>query len=175
MRVLVVYGSQYGSTKEIAERVADTLREQDLAVDVKSADARFDGLETENYGAFVIGSAIHASHWLKPAVEFVRKNRVVLSQRPVWLFSSGPITDKAVAMPQADPKEIADISQWLDVQGHVVFAGSFDPNTADLSKAGWLERQISTHFIPAGDWRDWDKIEGWAFEIARDLESVLVR
>ncbi len=45
-------------------------------------------------------------HWLKPAKQFVERHAAALDKRPVWLFSSGPIGEKAVGEPQPEPKEI---------------------------------------------------------------------
>src|SRR6187402_2344356 len=119
MRALVVYASSYGATKGIAERVAETIRAERVDVDLVSADDPM-LLETGAYDAFVIGSAIHAGHWLKPAVHFVRSNRPLLKGAPVWLFSSGPIGDKAVGEPQPDPKEIDEVRDLVHVRDHRV-------------------------------------------------------
>ena len=61
------------------------------------------------------------------------------------------------------------------MQDQVVFAGSFDPATADFSGEGWLERNIAARFMPVGDFRRWDVIESWAAGIARELDGVLTR
>jgi hypothetical protein len=73
--------------------------------------------------------------------------------------------------PQPDPKQIGEFRRALDVRDHVVFGGAFDPATADLSRANWLERQFATHVLPAGDYRDWDKIAAWAKAIALELSA----
>jgi len=176
MRALVVYASSYGATKGIAERVAETIRAERVDVDLVSADDPM-LLETSAHDAFVIGSAIHAGHWLKPAIQFVRSNRPLLKGAPVWLFSSGPIGDKAVGEPQPDPKEIDEVRDLVHVRDHRVFGGAFDPETADLERVSWLEKQITTHFMPVGDWRNWDEIEEWSRDIAAAIntkEAVLV-
>ncbi|MFI5248132.1 MAG: flavodoxin domain-containing protein, partial [Nitrospirales bacterium] len=92
MRVLVVYASRYGATQEIAERIAATLREQGLETTVQPARNSND---PAGYDAAVIGSAAYYFHWMKPATEFVRRNSVTLTSRPVWLFSSGPLGTEA--------------------------------------------------------------------------------
>jgi menaquinone-dependent protoporphyrinogen oxidase len=171
MRVLVAYATAYGATKGIAEKIAETLRARDLDVELRSVDEPV-RMSDPDFDAFVIGSAIHAGGWLKSGTEFVQENLATLARRPTWLFSSGPIGDKAVAAAQPDPRQISGFRRALDVQDHVVFGGAFDPATADLSRAGWLERQISTHFLPAGDYRDWAAIEAWATEIAHELSAV---
>lgn len=154
-----MYASHYGSTKGIAERIGDALRQQDVDVELRSADDESAPLAEDSFDAYVIGSAVHAGHRLRPAVAFVRENVDVLAPRSAWLFSSGPIGEKYVHGSQPDPAEIGEFRRLLDVRDHAVFAGSFDPTTADLTKAGWLERQIGKRFLPVGDFRDWASIE----------------
>jgi len=172
MRVLVVYASHFGSTREIAQRIAAKLRDGGVETEVRSAA---DGFVFENnVDGYVIGSAIHAGRWLRPAVDFVYDNADVLARRPSWLFSSGPIGEKAVEMEQPEPKVIGEFRKRLDVRGHMVFAGAFDPAKADWSDTGWLEKVIAQRFIPVGDFREWDKIDDWAVEIATQLKETLV-
>jgi menaquinone-dependent protoporphyrinogen oxidase len=174
MRVLVVYATSYGATKGIAEKIAETLRDGALEVDLRSADEDYTWLAKDNFDAFVIGSAIHAGGWIGSGVDFVRGNVDVLATRPTWLFSSGPVGDKALTEPQPDPRQIAEFRRSLDVRDHVVFGGAFDPATADLSRVNWLERQVVAHLLPQGDYRDWDHIATWAKAIAEELSSVAV-
>jgi menaquinone-dependent protoporphyrinogen oxidase len=174
MRVLVVYATHYGATKGIAEKIAEIIEHADIDVDLRSADEDFTWLAKDNFDAFVIGSAIHAGDWIGPGVDFVRANVDVLANRPSWLFSSGPLAPKTADKPEPDPRQIAEFRRLLNVRDHVVFGGAFDPATADLARVNWLERQITTRFLPAGDYRDWDEISAWAKAIALELSAVPV-
>jgi menaquinone-dependent protoporphyrinogen oxidase len=42
---------------------------------------------------------------MKEATEFVRRNRDRLAQRPVWLFSSGPLGAETTDAKGRDPRE----------------------------------------------------------------------
>jgi len=88
MSVLVAYASRHGSTRGIAERIAERLRVDGLDVDVRPV-AGVDDVSA--YDAFVVGAAVYMFHWLKDATSFVQRNREFLAARPTWLFSSGPI------------------------------------------------------------------------------------
>jgi len=164
MRVLVAYASQYGATREIAAQIAQTLTDNGIEASLKPVD---DAMSVEGFDAFVVGSAIHASHWLKPGVQFVEHHAAVLAKHPVWLFSSGPIGD-AADKPQPDPKEIAEFRAEITVRGHVVFGGAFDRTST--AHGGWLERTVG-RFIPEGDYRDWADIEAWARDVAQQLKA----
>jgi menaquinone-dependent protoporphyrinogen oxidase len=56
MTVLVTYASKHGSTKEIAERIAATLRRSGIETDLQPVEAVRD---VEPYAAVVLGSAIY--------------------------------------------------------------------------------------------------------------------
>jgi menaquinone-dependent protoporphyrinogen oxidase len=179
MQVLVAYASRHGATQGIAERLAETLRAAGLEVDARPA-ASIKSLA--GYDAFVIGSAAYMFHWLKDAANLVRHNRTVLRGKPVWLFSSGPVGSEPIDAKGRDqkvaavPKEMPELVQAVNARDHRVFFGAFDP---DREPIGFAERFVSLMpaakaAMPVGDFRDWDDIEAWAGEIARDLASVPV-
>lgn len=177
MRVLVAYASRYGATQGIAERIAATLRQQGLEVTVQAAQQAGD---PAGYDAAVIGSAAYFFHWMKHATRFVRRNSGSLANRPVWLFSSGPLGNKATDAQGRDqrvvlePKEIAGFRETVKPRDHRVFFGAMDS-----SKLGFLHRLIyklpanrDNALFPQGDFRDWSDIESWAASIAQALKAL---
>jgi len=166
MRVLVAFATQYGATEGIAECIADTFRRHDIEATLVNVE-RLDRVDP-SFDGYVIGSAVHAGHWLKQGTDFVKRNAAELHGRPVWLFSSGPIGD-AVDKPQPQPKEIAHFNDLLLPQDHVIFGGAFDRQVAD-AHANRFERAVN-RFIPEGDFRDWPEIERWAARIAETLTA----
>jgi menaquinone-dependent protoporphyrinogen oxidase len=136
MNVLVAYASKYGSTREIAERIAEQLRREELQAQVRPVHDLDDLVD---YDAFVVGSAVFAGHWMPEAMDFVRRHRALLAHGPVWLFSSGPIgtTAKQHDTP-ADPKEIAELRRALRPWDHRVFFGAWDPKCFLGVHAAWL-------------------------------------
>ena len=55
MRVVIGYASRFGSTREIAVRIAGTVRSRGNDVDVRSID---EISEIDHYGAMVFGSGV---------------------------------------------------------------------------------------------------------------------
>ena len=176
MRVLVAYASRYGATKGIAERIAATLRQQGLEVELESVRQAGDPAA---YDAAVIGSAAYYFHWMRPAAKFMRRNADSLAARPVWLFSSGPLGTKAHDDKGRDfceflePKEIAEFKRTVKPREHKVFFGAMDG-----SKLGFWHRLIykmpvnrDGALFPNGDFRNWDKIDAWASSIAQTLKD----
>lgn len=162
MKVLISVASKHGATDGIGRAIADRLRAEHIEVDVipPVADPGLD-----NYDAFVFGSAVYMGRWMSEARDLVSTSVQLLSKRPVWLFSSGPITDKA------DPADSADGDQLLatiHAREHKLFAGRLDKDGL-----GWTERAIVRMVnSPWGDYRPWAEIEAWAESIAKELNAV---
>lgn len=168
MNILVAYASKYGSTKEIAERLAVELGKQGHmaeALPLRSA------IELARYDAFVIGSAVFYGKWMGEATDFVKRNAFILNSRPAWLFSSGPIGAKdkfgGDQRERAVPAEIADLTALVRARGHRVFYGRLDKKAV-----GRFDGLIARAIGAEGDFRDWADIAGWASEISAALELV---
>jgi menaquinone-dependent protoporphyrinogen oxidase len=164
MKILVAVASKHGSTREIADVIAEELRYDAIDADLEdvSEETRLRG-----YDAVVLGSAVYMGNWLPEARNFVEHHRVALSKVPVWLFSSGPLgTDDP--QPHDDPNKIVVPMDKILPRGHKVFVGKLDPT--DL---GFGERfAAKLVHAPYGDFRDWDGVRTWAREIATELHAL---
>jgi menaquinone-dependent protoporphyrinogen oxidase len=177
MTVLVAYASRHGATAGIAERLAAGLREAGLEVDARPVG---EVERPETYEAFVIGSAAYMFHWLREATAFARRHRAVLSERPVWLFSSGPLGTDLVDEEGRDvlettrPKEFEALRTMLRPRGAEVFFGAWDPDAPAVGPGERFLRLMpaSRDAMPAGDFRDWPTIDAWAAEIASELRAA---
>lgn len=157
MRVLVTAATKYGATGEIAQAIGQVLNEHGVDTTVLPPDQ----VEAvDDYDAVVLGSGVYAGHWLKPAKEFVDRNRNALAARPVWLFSSGPIGDPP--KPEEDPVDVAELMQTTKAREHRLFAGKLE-----RQQLSFPEKAMMVAFrVKDGDFRDWEEIKGWAAEIA---------
>jgi menaquinone-dependent protoporphyrinogen oxidase len=177
LRILVAFASKHRSTAGIARFIGEKLRSHGFEVDI------LDVKDVPNlgiYNAFVVGSAVYMGHWMKEAKEFLSKNKVELSAKPLWLFSSGPTgKDRKNAKGQdlQDPKvsgpiELDKIEQGLIVKEHRIFFGAFDPRNLDLFSRQFFKSAYIRNATPIGDFRDWKEIEEWANNIAHGLEET---
>lgn len=161
MRVLVTTASRHGATAEIGDRIAAALSEglQHAGV-VASVDVRqpHDVDTVADYDAVVLGSAIYLGKWLKDATRLVERDLEALSSRPVWLFSSGPIT----------PGDDADNLPWIHTPWaveHHMFGGK-----VDLSQLSFAERlAVRAAKAPEADNRSSEEIADWAARICATL------
>ncbi|MGN6743432.1 MAG: flavodoxin domain-containing protein [Amnibacterium sp.] len=176
MQVLVAYATRHGATAGIAERIAGDLRTAGLEVTCSPVQ---DLRDLGSADAVVLGGAAYLFHWLKDATAFARRHRAELAERPVWLFSSGPLGTERVDTEGRDvletsrPKEFDDLLELLHPRDERVFFGAWDPAARPVGLAERIMRAApaSARALPSGDFRDWDAIDGWAAEIAAALST----
>ena len=189
-KVLVVYGSRHGGTQGIAERIGEVLRTEGLDADVRAADH---AAAVADADAVVVGSGVYLGKWLDEPIRFLERNQATLATRPLWLFSSGPLTGSTKQEAADDPltdalgpedgpgsggrKKIAEISAATQPRDHRVFLGAFDPKDPPRTMSERFIRMMpaSKGILPTGDFRDWEAIEAWAHEIAATLARTAVR
>jgi menaquinone-dependent protoporphyrinogen oxidase len=177
MQVLVAYASRHGSTMGIAQRIAAELQRREIPVSFKHVD---EPIKVGQYDAFVIGSSVYMGHWEREAQAFVRENAHWLANKPVWLFSSGPVGTEQVDKQGRDvletsrPAEFAEFQSLIHPRAEQVFFGVYDPGRKHATLAEKMVTKIPAirDVLPAGDFRDWDAIEAWADGIAREIRPA---
>ena len=168
MTVLVAYASKRGSTAEIAETVAATLRREGLGVCLMRAE---DVQDLERYDAVVLGSAVYMKRWRGDARDFLKKHRKALRQMPLWAFSSGPVGDPANDNPEwTEPPQIVEKVEDLGGRDHVVFGGCLPAQPQGFMERAMVEGTPKEH----RDRRDWAEIREWARQIAAELVPARV-
>ena len=164
-RVLVVYASKYGATREIAEVLGAALDERGAEATVAPAG---DMPEVTGYDVVVVGSAVYNGRWLEGARRFVNVRRGELEAHPTWLFSSGPTGGspeaeaalrKSCGLDTPVPRGMAGAARRIQVRGHATFGG-----TIGVGATGMLAR-----WMPRGDWRDFDQVKAWAGVICDEI------
>ncbi|HET90760.1 MAG TPA: flavodoxin [Chloroflexi bacterium] len=160
--VLVVYVTRYGSTQEVAERVAEVMRENGLQVDVKPARQ----VRTlEGYRAVVLGAPLYIGRWLKDAHRFLARYQESLAQLPVAVFALGPTRAEEMEGPDVRAQLDQQLSKypWLKPVAAEMFGGRYDPATLRFPDSLLAALPASPlHGAPSSDARDWEAIRAWA-------------
>jgi menaquinone-dependent protoporphyrinogen oxidase len=162
MKVLVTTASRHGSTEEIAALIARVMRLHGMdTVELAAADVD----DLSGYDAVVLGSAVYAGHWLAPATSLVSRFQAQLAERPVWLFSSGPV---GFPLTPAKAEDMTRVVGAIGAIEHRLFAGRID-----RSELGRLERaMVRMVRAPEGDYRDLGEVSHWAAAIAETLVAA---
>jgi menaquinone-dependent protoporphyrinogen oxidase len=165
--VLVTYATKYGSTAEIAEKIAQIVRDTGLSVDVLPTN-QVDGLTA--YQAVILGSAVYAGQWREEAVTFLKAYEYTLADMPVWFFSSGPTGHgnpvelmKGWHFPTAQQSLLDHIKP----RDTMLFHGFLN-----MKELNFAEKILIKGIGAAvGDFRDWGSITAWAYGIAETLQK----
>jgi menaquinone-dependent protoporphyrinogen oxidase len=158
-RVLIAYGSKRGSTGEIAKAIGWTLEETGLEVDVRPAAEVGD---VGPYGAVVLGGAVYINLWHRDAKRFGRRFTGALRNRPVWLFSSGPLDLTAEEREIPPVAFVAKLAERIGARGHATFGGRLAPDATGYA-ASAMAKNV------AGDYRNFGEIRVWASRIGREI------
>jgi menaquinone-dependent protoporphyrinogen oxidase len=154
-QVLVAYTTKHGSTAEVANAVADVLRQRGLEVDLRPAGG-IDSLE--GYDAVVLGAPLYMGRWERAARHFLKQHQAALRTTPTAVFALGPLgdtpDDRRAPMKQlehalAKTPEVKPVAIGL-------FGGVIDSDK--------LRFPFSS--MPEGDWRDWQAITDWCEDLA---------
>lgn len=169
--VLVAYGTRYGSTEEVAETVAATLKEQGLEVEVKPArEVR----SLDGYGAVVLGTPLYMGALHKDVRALLGRNKEALEHMPFALFALEPI--KADDGVDGSREQLFTALAKLTLPTPVataVFVGAYDP-----ARLGFKDKMIAAlpasplHGETAHDERDLETIRGWARTLPAELGAV---
>jgi menaquinone-dependent protoporphyrinogen oxidase len=178
MRVLVAHATRAGGTREIAERIAERLRIDGHEADVAPVA---DAIGIPTYDAYVIGSAVYLGQWQKDAVAFVQANAELLSHRPTWLFSSGPLGKDPMTASGYDKRETAlaasvltTLTEAAHPRDHRVFGGLLVADRLGIGPRLMRILPAGRRLLEEGDFRDWAEIEAWTDEIAHQLTQAKV-
>ncbi len=171
--VLVAYATRYGSTQEVADAIAATLRERGLEVDLQPARAV---QSLAGYRAVVLGAPLYMFHWHKDALRFLSQHRQALTKRPpegirVAIFALGPLNDVEKEWQEVRAQLDKEMGKfpWLTPVAVEIFGGKFDP--ANLRFPWNLLPALKQ--MPASDIRDWTAIRAWAGTLAVKIQPAL--
>ncbi len=182
-RVLIAYGTRFGSTEEISSKFAEIMRNQGL--DTTVINVKKDKWPPlDQFDAVLVGSGIKMGKWTKEAKNFIKKNIIALKEKSFLavFVSSGEASDKEKyqeAKEKYVKKLITDLSLDLHKVMHEAFGGVFDMSST--SRMGWLDKKFSNMGAKEdeniteneyNDLRDWDQIQSFANEATtRILQS----
>ncbi len=163
-KILVAYATKYGSTEEVARKIAETLSRSGAKVDILPARKVSD---IRPYRLVVLGTAIRMSGPLKEALAFASKFREDFANVPVALFSVG--LQMKEDTPENREKTLEFLTPLREIIKEPVSLGLFG-GMVEHRRFGiflrFFARREKTGILAEGDWRDWDAIQRWAEELA---------
>ncbi|GAB4318144.1 MAG: flavodoxin domain-containing protein [Methanobacteriaceae archaeon] len=176
MKALIVYGTRYGSTTEIAAEIGKVLEENGFEVVIE--DSKNKNIQVEPYDLIVTGSGIKIGSWTKESLKFLEKNKEALSNKKLALFAvCGATRDDGKKYQEAQEKYLDNIQEKYLIKPAVamgLFGGVIDPNAKYGIMDKLIMKMVKKDLEDKGidttkpyDLRDWDEIRSWAMELAR--------
>jgi menaquinone-dependent protoporphyrinogen oxidase len=168
-KVLVVYASVHGSTQEIAEKIAATMREEGLEVDLHPIrEVR----KLDGYRLVVLGAPLYMFRWHKDALRFLSQHRrAIEGGLEIAIFAGGPIgesDEKAWQEVRSQLEEELARFPWLKPLRVEIVGGKFDPTRLRFP----YNLIPAMKQMPPSDLRDWAAIRTWARDLALQLQPV---
>jgi menaquinone-dependent protoporphyrinogen oxidase len=159
-KTLIAYASKHGSTQEVADQVAQILRDSELDVDVRPASSVDD---VDAYDALVIGGALYMGHWHRDARRLLTRVGEELGERPVFVFGMGPMDLEQKSVEEARKHVDEALAKVPDVHpvSVAIFGGVVHPD----------ELHFPFNHMPETDARDPEAIRAWSEDIAAVLTA----
>jgi menaquinone-dependent protoporphyrinogen IX oxidase len=174
MNALLVYGTRWGGTVNVAQTIGKALRDEGLSVDV--VDAKKPPQNLDGYDLFIVGSGMRADKWTKESLDFLEQNAALLKNKKTALFVSCNMADR-----KDDAREHAKnqyLNQTAEQYGLKPIAYGYFGCLMDFSYSHGLFvdvlvrvnrkslRKNGLDTAKVYDTRDWKAIEAWGKEVA---------
>ncbi|MBN2228129.1 MAG: flavodoxin domain-containing protein [Candidatus Thorarchaeota archaeon] len=169
-KVLICYGTRYGSAGEIAEHIGETLQGHGAVIDI--INLKKDKVNhLEDYDIIVVGSGIQMGKWTKESLKFLKKNRAILSQKKVALFVSCMSAVQQDKCNQARRDYLDNVA--ADFPDINPFSMGLFGGLLDSTRGNFMTKTIMQALVKSlaenddapqerVDLRDWEQIRIWA-------------
>ncbi|UCE12550.1 MAG: hypothetical protein JSV04_10175 [Candidatus Heimdallarchaeota archaeon] len=176
MKALIVYGTRYGATQGIAERMFEWLQKENIDSDVINVK-KDEWPELAKYSGLILGTGIRIGQWTKEMKNFIKKKKEEINMfrgPKIFFVCSGyaAIPERYQEIKQEYCKKaLENLGVSVDSINYEAFGGVM--NASPDSPVGWLDKKMlkiagkaSPDFDPNGinDYRDWNEIEKFTRE-----------
>ncbi|MHA1971892.1 MAG: flavodoxin domain-containing protein [Candidatus Hodarchaeales archaeon] len=174
-RILIVYGSRFGSTEEIAKKISEIIEEKGIRTKIvnlrKTTEKEWPDLNY--YDGIIIGTGIKIGRWTKEVKKFITKNKNLINQskKPSGFFISSGLASFEETYEQAKEDFIVKkfTQMGIEISYFDAFGGVID--LSETSNKGWLDKKMlrtifkdnpKINLKTRNDLRDWEKIQEFA-------------
>lgn len=173
-KVLILYGTRYGCTKEIAQEIEKFIQEKGFSTEIydlkENSSKNVPSLK--DFDGILIGTSIKMTLWTKSVKKYVKKNITELKQRQdkLGFFICCGTANKKEEIGSAIEKFITPRLEKLGFNPALIdaFGGVYD--FSDNSLMGGMYKKIMAKSLQedegwetvenkAYDFRDWDQIK----------------
>jgi len=174
-RALIVYGTRWGGTIKVAEKIGEILRGEGYLVDIFDAKK---SPQVDPYDLIIVGSGISGGKWTKDAEDFLQRNAARLKVKKAALFVSCGMVERESGQDKAKEDYLVKVSNkyGLTPIGYGFFGGILDfkakYNILDrflVNSSKSRLKKMGVNISKPYDFRDWNQIEAWTHDVAGSL------
>ncbi|MFW9906256.1 MAG: flavodoxin domain-containing protein [Candidatus Thorarchaeota archaeon] len=183
-KVLIAYGTRFGSTEEVSLKFKQTLEENGFIVDLVNLRAKKKANPTiTEYFAVLIGSGIRITRWTKEAKKFLENNVKAINEKKILtgVFLCSGEASNPEKRSEVIEKYLVDVFTefGLNLGENVLydaFGGVFD--LSKTSNLNWMNKRMlkmaanedpNIVLNERKDYRDWDQINAFLDTFMRRL------
>lgn len=179
-RVLVIYGTSYGQTEKIANRIAAGLQQRGFAVELCNAAASRPVMGLEQYDGVVVGSSIIARGHQRAIKDFVHANVATLNRIPSAFFqvsaSAGSASPHARMAAQQIMADFIAGQGWMPVLS-ASMAGAINYTKYNLLLKWYMKRASAknggtTDTSRDHEYTDWAEVERFTLALVNAFSTV---
>lgn len=173
MKTLIVYGTRWGSTADIAKKIGEVIVSNGNTTEIVNAKETLS--KVDPYDLVVIGSGISMGKWTKETLEFLKVNADSLRNKKTALFVSCGLILRDGGVEKTQKDYLAKVADTYELQpvDFGAFGGCIDFN-GDYGILGSLFvkssknkcRKIGIDTTKRYDFRNWADISNWAEKVA---------
>lgn len=187
-KILIVFGSRFGSTEEISHKIAKILDEKGLIVtlfDLKRKENPSPSVLLE-YDGILVGTGIKMGRWTKEVKGFLTSYQDTIQRiQTKGVFISSGWASFASKREQAKNDYLDSILKKLNLEMDLneAFGGVFD--LSKTSKKGFFDKKIIKKVLETelgaeitirdnfkNDYRDWSRIHNYAYQFAALVQKT---
>jgi len=186
LKAIIIFGTRYSATKDIAEEIAKILQAEKF--DVKVVNVKEEKVkEISEYGLVVVGSGVACGRWVNEAEDFLKKFRKDFENKKLALFVSSvePIYKREGNNEEVAKMHKINLEDRVSKYGLKPLSMGFFGGIVDFNRMGFLTRKgmeaafkapLQKHGFKetapgAYDLRDWDEIRKWTKELANNARE----
>jgi len=184
-KVIILYGTRYGSTEEVSIKIGETLKELGIKIIVCNLKDIINnkGFNIDDYDGIILGTGIKIGQWTKVAKSFLKiySEKLKLLKKSLGIFIICGEASDSSKIPELKKKYVENIlvKYSLNAQLYDVFGGVID--LSEDSKMGKLSKKMikmaskedpTIKLEQKNDFRDWNQIKAFADNYLKILQAL---
>jgi menaquinone-dependent protoporphyrinogen oxidase len=173
MKALIVYGTRWGSTADVAKKIGEVIIGKGSTVDIVNAKEEIPNVDP--YDLIVIGSGINMGKWTKETLDFLKNNATSLRQKKTALFVSCGLVLREGGIEKTKKDYLIKVANEYALHptgygafgGYIDFTGDYGLFSSLFVKSSKNKcKKMGIDVSKPYDFRNWADIINWAKKLA---------